>query len=95
MECVFIAVGVLSVVTVVTLRQEFAGAGDAETAGLSTVGHALVTLQEWTFLLGPGFVVGVGNGLILGYLMYPSGSAPSRQAPAGRSQPACRSSSGS
>jgi hypothetical protein len=27
----------------------------------------------WTFLLGPGWVVGWGNGLILGYLMYSSG----------------------
>ena len=43
---------------------------------LTTVGHAFVTLQEWTFNLGPGFVVGVGNGLILGYLMYRSGLVP-------------------
>ena len=28
------------------------------------------------FLLGPGFVLGVGNGLILGYLMYRSGLVP-------------------
>jgi hypothetical protein len=28
------------------------------------------------FLLGPGWVVGVGNGLILGYLMYRSGLVP-------------------
>ena len=27
-------------------------------------------------MLGPGFVVGVGNGLILGYLMYRSGLVP-------------------
>ena len=41
---------------------------------------ALVALQDWTFLLGPGFVVGVGNGLILGYLMYRSGLVPRRMA---------------
>ena len=76
MESVFIAVGILSVLTVVTMRQDFAGAGDAESAVLSTVGDALMALQEWTFLLGPGFVVGVGNGLILGYLMYRSGLVP-------------------
>ena len=33
-------------------------------------------LHDWTFLLGPGFVVGVGNGLILGYLMYTSRLVP-------------------
>ena len=67
MESVFIGVGILSVLTIVTMRQDFSGAGEAESAALIPVGHALVALQEWTFLLGPGFVVGVGNGLILGY----------------------------
>lgn len=75
MECVFIAVGILSILTVVTLRQDFA-AGNGEGVGLTTVGQALVALQGWTFLLGPGFVVGVGNGLILGYLMYRSRLVP-------------------
>ena len=76
MESVFIAVGVLSVLSLVTLRQDFSGAGDAEGASLMTVGHALVALQEWTFQLGPGFVVGVGNGLLLGYMMFRSGLVP-------------------
>jgi len=76
MESVFIAVGVLSVLTMVTLRQDLGGAQGADDAALSTVSHTLVALQEWTFNLGPGFVVGVGNGLILGYLMYRSGLVP-------------------
>jgi hypothetical protein len=74
MESVFIAVGLLSLLTVVTLRQ--AGAAGAEAASLLAVGESLVALNRWTFLLGPGFVVGVGNGLILGYLMYRSGLVP-------------------
>jgi hypothetical protein len=76
MESVFIAVGVLSVLTIVTTRQDFAGASEAESAGLSPVSHAFVTLYEWTFQLGPGFVVGVGNGLILGWMMWRSGLVP-------------------
>ena len=40
------------------------------------IGRTLVALHDWTFLLGPGFVVGIGNGLILGYLMYRSGLVP-------------------
>ena len=71
MECVFIAVGILSLLTVVALRQEAAAGADA--ASLVTAGKSLVALHEWTRLLGPGFMVGVGNGLILGYLMYRSG----------------------
>src|SRR5215217_9278046 len=72
-ECVFIAVGILSVLTVVTLRQEAAG---ADAGSLLTAGQSLVALKDWTFLLGPGFFVGVGNGLILGYLMYTSALVP-------------------
>jgi hypothetical protein len=75
-ESVFIAVGILSLLTVVTLRQDLAGAADADAATLVTVGKSLVALHDWTFLLGPGFVVGIGNGLLLGYLMYRSALAP-------------------
>jgi hypothetical protein len=78
-ESVFIAVGILSVLTVVTLRQDLAGAG-SDPAALDTVGRALVAVHDWTFLLGPGFVVGIGNGLMLGYLMYRSGLVPRRMA---------------
>jgi Domain of unknown function (DUF4386) len=76
-ECGFIAVGILSLLTIVTLRQEAAG---ADAGSLVAVGSALVALHDWTFLLGPGFVVGVGNGLLLGYLMYQSGLVPRRMA---------------
>jgi hypothetical protein len=74
MECVFIAVGILSLLTIVTLRQEAAAGADA--ASLVIAGKSLVALHDWAFLLGPGFMVGVGNGLILGYLMYTSALVP-------------------
>jgi uncharacterized protein DUF4386 len=73
-ESVFIAVGILSVLSMVTLRQEAVAGADA--GSLIAVGQSLVALHHWTFLLGPGFVVGVGNGLILGYLMYKSALVP-------------------
>jgi hypothetical protein len=73
-ESVFIGVGLLIILSMVTLRQEAAAGADA--SSLLAVGHSLVALQSWTFLLGPGFVVGVGNGLILGYLMYRSALVP-------------------
>jgi hypothetical protein len=76
MESVFIAVGILAVVTLVTMRQDFAGAAAGDGTTLAATSHALVALQEWTFNLGPGVVVGVGNGLILGYMMYRTGLVP-------------------
>jgi hypothetical protein len=81
-ECTFIAVGILSLLTVVTLRQEAAG---ADAASLVAVGESLVALHDWTFRLGPGFFVGVGNGLILGYLMYSSRLVPRGMAMLGSS----------
>ena len=39
-----------------------------------------MAIHDWTFLFGPGFCVGVGNGIILGYLMLKSGLVPRRMA---------------
>jgi Domain of unknown function (DUF4386) len=68
MECVFILVGIIAVLAIVTLRQDSPDAG--------VLAESLAAIKDWTFKLGPGFVVGIGNGLILGYLMYRSGLMP-------------------
>lgn len=82
MESVFIAVGVLSMLAVVTLRQDVAGTG-VDTGSLVIAGQSLVAIKDATFLLGPGFMVGIGNGMILGYLMYRSRLIPRRLATLG------------
>ena len=69
-ECTFILVGILSVLGIITLRNQVAGAAEG------TVAYTLAGIKDWTFLLGPGWVVGWGNGLILGYLMYRSQLVP-------------------
>jgi Domain of unknown function (DUF4386) len=74
-ESTFIAIGLVSVLAVVSLQQQGATGADA-----GTVGVALAAIKDWTFLLGPGFIVGIGNGLLLGYLMYESGLVPRRMA---------------
>ena len=71
-ECIFIAVGIIFVLGVVSLRHGLPGADEAA--------FTLAALKDWTFLLGPGLVVPFGNGLILGYLMYRSGLVPRRMA---------------
>ncbi len=63
-ECTFILVGIVCMLGIATLQQQAAGAAEA------TVAYTLAALKDWTFLLGPGWVVGWGNGLILGYMMY-------------------------
>lgn len=71
-ECAFIGAGILFVLGIVSLRHDDPGA--------ASLAVSLAALKDWTFLLGPGFIVGVGNGLILGYLMYRSGLVPRRMA---------------
>lgn len=73
-ESVVIAVGLISLLSVVSLREDFAGGG-ADEGSLTVAGEALVAIHDLTFLLGPGFGVGV-NGLVLGYLFYKSGLVP-------------------
>jgi Domain of unknown function (DUF4386) len=73
-ECTFILVGILSVLGLVTLRNQVAGPSEG------TVAYTLAAIKDWTFLLGPGWVVGWGNGLTLGYLMYRSELVPRRAA---------------
>jgi hypothetical protein len=73
-ESTFILVGIVSILGIITLRRQVAGASEG------TVAYTLAAIKDWTFLLGPGWVVGWGNGLILGYLMYRSGLVPPRMA---------------
>jgi hypothetical protein len=78
-EGTIIVVGLTSLMSVVTLREDFAGAG-GDSDSLNIAGQTLVAFHEWTRLLGPQFCAGFGNGLLLGYLMYKSGLVPRRMA---------------
>src|SRR5207302_2343629 len=71
-ESTFILVGIIAMLGIATLQHENAGAAEG------TVAYTLAAIKDWTFLLGPGWVVGWGNGLILGYLMYRSELVPRR-----------------
>ncbi|MCM0673696.1 DUF4386 domain-containing protein [Micromonospora phytophila] len=75
LEAAIIVVGILSVLSVVTLRQDLAGAVGTDQASLVTVGTSLVAIHDWTFLFGPNFALGA-NSLLLAYLMYRSRLVP-------------------
>jgi hypothetical protein len=75
LEAAVIFVGVISLLSVVTLRSDLAGATGADASSLVTTGQALVAIRDWTFLLGPGLMAGL-NALLLGYLMFRSGLVP-------------------
>lgn len=78
-ESTIIGVGVISLLSILTLRDDLAASIGADGVSLDIAGQSLVAVHDWTFLLGPGFCVGV-NGLLLGYLMYSTGLMPPRLA---------------
>jgi hypothetical protein len=73
-ESILILIGVLSLMSIVALRQDLA---DATSQG-ALVGdaRALLALHDQTALLGPQFCAGLGNGILLGYLMWRSRLLP-------------------
>jgi hypothetical protein len=75
-ESAIIAVGIVSLLAVVTMRRDFAGSGGTDATTLVIAGKTLVAIHKWTFLLGPGYCAGIESGLMLGYLMYRSGLVP-------------------
>jgi hypothetical protein len=74
-EATLIVVGVLALLSVVTLQDHFAGTTGAQADALGVTGEALVAMRQWTFLLGPGLIPGI-NALFLGYVMYRSRLVP-------------------
>ena len=79
-ESAFILVGILSIVSIVSVSDALVGATEAEATALAVQGNTLAATYDWAFLFGPGLVVGFGNGLMLGYLMYRSGLVPRQMA---------------
>ena len=67
LEAAIIVVGAVSVLTAVTLRQDLAGTAD--NVGVAAVERSLVGIHDWTFLIGPSWVLGI-NSFLLAYLMY-------------------------
>lgn len=74
-EAAIIVVGIISLLTIVTLRQEASAIPGADAASLLTIGLSLVAIHDWTFLIGQTLLPGI-NALLLGSLMYRSGLVP-------------------
>ena len=72
-EAAVIMIGVVALLAVVTLHQDYAGSTNP--SALATSGHALVTMRNWTFLVGPGFMACV-NAVLFGTLLYRSRLVP-------------------
>jgi hypothetical protein len=78
-ESTIIGVGAVSLLSILTLRDDLGASIGGNAGSLDVAGQTLVAIHDWTFLLGPGFCVGV-NGILLGWLMYRTGLMPPRLA---------------
>lgn len=72
LEAAIIMTGVMSLLAVVTLRQDLGA--DADGDSLLAVGAALVAVRDWSQLFGPGLAI--ANALLLGTAVYRSRLVP-------------------
>ena len=75
LEASMIFAGVVSLLSLVTLRQDLGAAAGANTAALVTTGASHVAVYNWTFLLGQSLMPAI-NALLLGSLLYRSRLVP-------------------
>jgi hypothetical protein len=75
LEAAMIFTGVVSLLSLLTLRQDLGGTAGANAASLVTTGASHVATYNWTFLLSQSLMPGI-NALLLGSLMYRSRLVP-------------------
>ena len=75
LETSLIFFGVISMLSIITLRTDVAGTAGVDSAALVTIGHSLLAVYTWTFLLSQSLMP-VACDLLLGYVLYRSGLVP-------------------
>ncbi len=75
LEAVVITIGVISVLSLLTLSKEFVAAGALDTISFQASGTLLKAVYDWTFLLGPNFLLGI-NTMMYSYIFYKSKLVP-------------------
>ncbi|CAN5329877.1 hypothetical protein BH23BAC2_BH23BAC2_00210 [soil metagenome] len=61
LEVVFILVGIVSMMSIVTLSQGFQNAAESEISSFQTTVKLLTTIKDWTFVFGPHFMLGINT----------------------------------
>ena len=75
LEAVLITIGIVSVLSLLTLSQEFVAAAAPNASAFHASGTLLIAIHAWTFLLGPAFMLGV-NTAMYSSLLYTSRLVP-------------------
>ena len=75
LEAVVITIGIISVLSLLTLSREYVAAGAPDIASFQASGTLLKAIHDWTFLLGPNFMLGI-NTMMYSYIFYKSKLVP-------------------
>ncbi|PYI54548.1 DUF4386 domain-containing protein [Paenibacillus flagellatus] len=75
LEAVVITIGIISVLSLLTLSREYVAAGAPDIASFQPSGTVLKAIHDWTFMIGPNFLLGV-NTIMYSYIFYKSGLVP-------------------
>jgi len=75
LEAIIITVGVISVLSLLTLSREFVATGATDSASFQASGTVLKAIHDWTFMLGPLFMLGI-NTMMYSYIFYKSKLVP-------------------
>ncbi len=68
-ESVILIVGHISLLSIVTISQEFVNVAASDTSNFQALGTLLIAVNDWTYLLGPGIMFSF-TALILNYSLY-------------------------
>jgi hypothetical protein len=75
LEAIVITIGIISVLSLLTLSREFAAATAPDIAYYQASGTLLKAIHDWTFLLGPLFMLGI-NTMMYSYIFYKTRLVP-------------------
>ncbi|MBM7691709.1 hypothetical protein JOC77_001116 [Peribacillus deserti] len=75
LEAIVITVGAISILALLTLSREFVAAGSSDIASFQASGTSLKAIHDWTFLLGPNFMLGL-NTMMYSFIFYKTRLVP-------------------
>lgn len=76
LEAVFIMIGIVSILTLLSVSYDYVAHPDHLETYI-VVAQALKSLHDWTFMLGPNFMLGI-NTFLYSYVLYVSGLVPGK-----------------
>ncbi len=77
LEAILILIGILSVLSLLTLSKTYSHAVTPDVAMYQTSGSMLKAIHDWTFILGPNFMLGI-NTVLYSLIFYRSKLIPRR-----------------